>query len=462
MTTPAAKVRYTIATPKPRGIRALRERPHERVQEQRDEGRHEEEEDGVTDRAGDRPGQQEHEREGDQLDPARNLDRGGLAAPTDDRRRRFRHESDRTARSRRPQGPVWDWSFAEDGNLALDRHDLWEEIPSTPRLRLLQSPAVAHSLRQPQVSVTVPAMPQSPGPARRARRAQRRSAHRLRRFAGLTAVAAVGVVTLLVTAFGPDGAESVARSAPAPADRLLPSGPPEPLVVATQGALRVQLPIEQNRVTAIGYHGGVVGLARVAPARPTRQPGPDRTVLRPRLRRRRLEHDLVPAPGRHRFVDVGARGRRGAGHRRLLAGRRNDRGDHRLRPQRPDAGQANRHPTTRRARTHRLDHAARSRPCADRRLVRRGGEKPARRGARPLAARAAGARALHAGRREPRDRPGLSGHSARTAHKTSLRRRRRRSAGTDGARDAPGESPRGARRRPLRRERRERRRRRRA
>jgi hypothetical protein len=75
----------------------------------------------------------------------------------------------------------------------------------------------------------------------------------------LTAVAAVGLVTLLVTAFGPNGAETVAHSGPAPADRLLPSGPPDPLVVATQGALRIQLPIEQNRVTALGYHGGDEG-----------------------------------------------------------------------------------------------------------------------------------------------------------------------------------------------------------
>ena len=124
---------------------------------------------------------------------------------------------------------------------------------------------MTHSLRQPQVSVSVPAMPQPPGPARSARRAQRRSAHRLRRFAGLTAVAAVGVVTLLVTAFGPNGAHTAARTAPAPANRLLPTGPPEPLVVATQGALRVQLPIEQNRVTAIGYHGGSSGSLALDP-----------------------------------------------------------------------------------------------------------------------------------------------------------------------------------------------------
>jgi hypothetical protein len=81
----------------------------------------------------------------------------------------------------------------------------------------------------------------------------------------LTAVAAVGVVTLLVTAFGPHGAETVARTGPAPAERLLPAGPPEPLIVAARGALRIQLPIEQERVTAIGYHGGGGGALELDP-----------------------------------------------------------------------------------------------------------------------------------------------------------------------------------------------------
>jgi hypothetical protein len=107
--------------------------------------------------------------------------------------------------------------------------------------------------------------PQAHGPSRRARRAQRRAANRLRRFAGLTLIVAVGVATLLVTAFGPDGASTAARSAPAPANRLLPSGPPDPLVVATQGTLRIQLPIEQERVTAIGYHAGVAGTLALKP-----------------------------------------------------------------------------------------------------------------------------------------------------------------------------------------------------
>jgi len=108
-------------------------------------------------------------------------------------------------------------------------------------------------------------MPPPSRHARRARRAERRAAARLRRFAGLTIVAAVGVITLLVTAFGPNGATTAAHTAPAPANRLLPSGPPDPLVVATQGALRIQLPIEQNRVTAIGYYGGGEGSLGLRP-----------------------------------------------------------------------------------------------------------------------------------------------------------------------------------------------------
>ena len=148
-----------------------------------------------------------------------------------------------------------DWF--EDGNLALDRHELWDDFPSAPRLRLLQSPAVQVSVQRKRASVSVPpvsAPAPLPGHPRRARRAERRSAHRLRRFAGLLILVVVGLVTLVVTAFGPNGAERTAATSPAPAARLLPSGPPEPLIVATQGALRLQLPIERNRVTAIGYH----------------------------------------------------------------------------------------------------------------------------------------------------------------------------------------------------------------
>jgi len=50
------------------------------------------------------------------------------------------------------------------------------------------------------------------------------------------------------------------------AERLLPSGPPSPQVVAFQGDLRLYLPISESRVTAVGYHrvgGGALVLEPV-------------------------------------------------------------------------------------------------------------------------------------------------------------------------------------------------------
>lgn len=78
-------------------------------------------------------------------------------------------------------------------------------------------------------------------------------ARRARRIAALVVVASVALVTLLLTAFG-SGASQETITGPAPAGRLLPSGPPQPQVVAMLGSLRIQLPIAQGRVTAIGYH----------------------------------------------------------------------------------------------------------------------------------------------------------------------------------------------------------------
>jgi hypothetical protein len=131
---------------------------------------------------------------------------------------------------------------------------------------VLQSPAVATSLNRRSAFDTVPRMPpQALGSRRRPRRG--RPPHktvRFRRFAGVALLTAIGVLTLALTAFGPE--ERVAAVlAPAPADRLLPSGPPDPLIVAVQGSLRIQVPIEQNRVTAIGYHGGGDGALALEP-----------------------------------------------------------------------------------------------------------------------------------------------------------------------------------------------------
>ena len=71
----------------------------------------------------------------------------------------------------------------------------------------------------------------------------------------LTVLCVILVITLLLTAFGTGAPPGVRASAPAPAGRLLPTGPPAPEVVATLGALRIQLPVAQSRVTAIAYHG---------------------------------------------------------------------------------------------------------------------------------------------------------------------------------------------------------------
>jgi murein DD-endopeptidase MepM/ murein hydrolase activator NlpD len=82
-------------------------------------------------------------------------------------------------------------------------------------------------------------------------------------------VIAIGVValgTLLVTAFGGGAKPTVAITPPASAARLLPAGPPIPLVVAKLGtSLKIQLPVNKSRVTAIGYFGSEDGSIALSP-----------------------------------------------------------------------------------------------------------------------------------------------------------------------------------------------------
>jgi hypothetical protein len=92
--------------------------------------------------------------------------------------------------------------------------------------------------------------------------------------AGLVVLAIVAVVTLLLTAFG-SGQQRAAPPppGPAPANRLLPSGPPTPQVVALEGALRIQLPVAQSRLTAIGYHASGDGALALQPLGSQANPG---------------------------------------------------------------------------------------------------------------------------------------------------------------------------------------------
>ena len=90
------------------------------------------------------------------------------------------------------------------------------------------------------------------------------AARRARHVALLVVLAAAALAAALLTAFGSSGPTAVPTS-PSGSPQLLPSGPPRPQVVALQGSLRIQLPISQDRVTAIGYHAAGDGALPLKP-----------------------------------------------------------------------------------------------------------------------------------------------------------------------------------------------------
>src|SRR5437870_4318697 len=85
-----------------------------------------------------------------------------------------------------------------------------------------------------------------------------RSARRARRFALLVLLAAVFVVALALVAFGGQstGPVPVALTSPTSAQSR-----PLPEIVALRGPVRLQLPIAQGRVTAIGYSSAMDALS---------------------------------------------------------------------------------------------------------------------------------------------------------------------------------------------------------
>ena len=101
-------------------------------------------------------------------------------------------------------------------------------------------------------------------PARHRPRRRNHEARR-RRLALLAAIAIVATLTAVVTAFGGGGSRPAAAPSPASASRLLPAGPPMPQVISRLGTLTIQLPVNQSRVTAIGYFGGPEGTLALEP-----------------------------------------------------------------------------------------------------------------------------------------------------------------------------------------------------
>ena len=184
-----------------------------------------------------------------------------------DPRRPIGHPSHRNEAVVQLHEPTWDWSIEQDGALALDRHDLWPELPKRSRIELSQSPPAPERLKAEPRTATVRPM-RSPRPSRQARLERQRRARarrRARQLAGAVTLAVVLLVTLLLTAFGSGHTAPVKAAVPAPAKRLLPAGPPSPQVIALQGSLRIQLPVPQERLSAIGVYGSGDGALSLSP-----------------------------------------------------------------------------------------------------------------------------------------------------------------------------------------------------
>src|SRR5207302_328696 len=103
--------------------------------------------------------------------------------------------------------------------------------------------------------------------AARLRASRRRAQARARWFVLAVAVTVLAVVTLAVTAFGNDRSSS-SPLAGAPASAPVTSAPPEPQVLATVGNLRIQSPVAQGGVTAVGFHSSADGSLTLQPVGP--------------------------------------------------------------------------------------------------------------------------------------------------------------------------------------------------
>ena len=154
-----------------------------------------------------------------------------------------------------------------DGALALDRHELWDEPQERRRRVVSQAGPPSARLKGPQGLATVPLMvpPATQLRVREARRQRQEKERNRRRFAVVAAFSLVAVVTGLLAAFGGSGGTPNAGPAPASASRLLPGGPPQPEIIANIGSLHLQLPVDQSRVTALGYQGGSEGSLALSP-----------------------------------------------------------------------------------------------------------------------------------------------------------------------------------------------------
>ena len=105
--------------------------------------------------------------------------------------------------------------------------------------------------------------------AARLRADRRRAQARSRRIAVGVVIAVLAIATLALTAFDGESTPAVSRPAPLP----VTSAPPEPQVLATIGNLRVESPVAEGGVTAVGFHGSEEGALVLKPVGPQRNEG---------------------------------------------------------------------------------------------------------------------------------------------------------------------------------------------
>lgn len=95
--------------------------------------------------------------------------------------------------------------------------------------------------------------PRAPREIQRLRARRRKTERHAARFVLTALLSAVLLATLLLTAFGTWSSDPVAAR-PLATPAVLPGGPPLRQIVATAGAVHLQLPVSQSALTALGYH----------------------------------------------------------------------------------------------------------------------------------------------------------------------------------------------------------------
>jgi hypothetical protein len=106
----------------------------------------------------------------------------------------------------------------------------------------------------------------------RLRARRRRKQARARRFALLLAIGVVVAITLALTAFDGGGGKSV-QATIRPTPLPVTSTPPDPDVLAVVGNLRIQSPIAQGGMTALGFHGATGTALTLQPVGPQANEG---------------------------------------------------------------------------------------------------------------------------------------------------------------------------------------------